>query len=246
MKPLLTIEHLNVNFEEKQVLKDINLTINRGEIFALMGPSGSGKTTLLRTINLLQTPTSGNITFDNHALYPKHNDLNLTSLRRRMSLVFQTPALFNDTVYNNIAYSLKIRKMNREIIEEKVKKALSIVGLEGYEKRRAKTLSGGEAQRLSFARAIVFQPELLLLDEPTTNLDPLNVAKIEELIRTINQQHNTTIILTTHNTNQVRRLAERVGIILNGELIETGSKETIFTTPQDPRTHAFLRGEMIY
>lgn len=246
MQPVLTLKDLCVHLGGKQVLSHINLTVNQGEIFALMGPSGSGKTTLLRTINLLQTPSSGSMVFKGEQLYPKPGASHLTRVRRRMSLVFQTPTLFNDTVYNNVAYGLRIRRMERRRIHQQVGEALHIVGLEGYEKQRARTLSGGEAQRVSLARALVFQPELLMLDEPTANLDPGNVAKIEALIKRINREYGTTVILATHNLNQVRRLAHRAGILLNGALIEAGSVDALFTRAQNPAARAFLKGEMVY
>src|SRR3989304_2142143 len=130
-------------------------------------------------------------------------------------------------------------------IQEKVKNALNTVGLEGKEVERARTLSGGEAQRMAFARAIVYDPEILLLDEPTSNLDPANVAKIEDIIMKIRNERRTTIVIATHNIPQVRRIAERAGIMLDGELIEVNNKEEIFTSPEDPRVSAFLNGDMV-
>lgn len=234
-----------MSIEENQVLRDINLCVKKGEIFSIMGPSGAGKTTLLRILNLLEKPTKGTITMDGILLNRK-DSIKKTNVRHRISMVFQTPSMFNDTVFNNIAYSLRVRKMDRRSIDFKVRQSLHLVGLENYEKRKASTLSGGEQQRLAFARAVVFQPDLLLLDEPTANLDPANVAKIEEIIRTINSELNTTMIIATHHLNQVRRLSDRVGMLLNGELIETDSKDIIFSNPADERTRAFIVGEMIY
>ncbi|VVB50935.1 Trehalose/maltose import ATP-binding protein MalK [uncultured archaeon] len=131
-------------------------------------------------------------------------------------------------------------------IEKKVIDALNLVGLADYEKQKASTLSGGEAQRMAFARVIVYEPDVLLLDEPTANLDPANVAKIEDIIKKIRKELETTIILASHNIHQVRRIADRVGILLNGELIEVTTKEQIFTHPDDPRSYAFINGEYIY
>ncbi len=241
MQELFRIENLCMAFGEKEVLRNINLTIRRGEIFALIGPSGAGKTTLLRILNFFEKPTRGNLKFNGLA-----NEAEINNIRRRMSLLFQTPAIFKASVFDNVAYGLRVRGIDKTTIENKVKNALDIVGLEGKEAQKARTLSAGEAQRMAFARAIVYDPEILFLDEPTTNLDPANVAKIEELIKRIRIERGTTIVIATHNIPQVRRIADRVGILLNGELIEVNSIEGIFNAPQDERSAAFLKGEMIY
>lgn len=241
MQELFRIENLCMAFGEKEVLRNINLTIRRSEIFALIGPSGAGKTTLLRILNLFEKPTRGNLKFNGLA-----NEGEINNIRRRMSMLFQTPAIFKASVFDNVAYGLRVRGIDKTTIENKVKNALDIVGLSGMDKQKARTLSGGEAQRMAFARAIVYDPEVLLLDEPTTNLDPANVAKIEEIIKRIRSEHGTTIVIATHNIPQVRRIADRVGILLNGELIEVNTKEGIFTVPNDARSAAFLKGEMIY
>ncbi len=241
---IFRIENLCVTFGEKQALKNIDLVIRRGEIFALMGPSGAGKTTLLRILNLFETPDSGHIVFEGARLNGSHGEK--LNARRKMSLLFQTPSVFNASVFDNVAYGLKVRGADKDTVEEKVINALTIVGLEGKERQKGRTLSGGEAQRMAFARAFVYDPGILLLDEPTSNLDPANVAKIEEIIMRIRSERGTTIVIATHNTYQVRRIADRVGILLNGELIEVNGKERIFGEPEDARTKEFVRGEMIY
>jgi tungstate transport system ATP-binding protein len=239
---LFRIENLSKAFGNKKVLHNINLTILRGEIFAFIGPSGVGKTTMLRLLNLLEMPTSGKLIFEgnDNAILQKNN------VMRRMSMLFQRPAIFNTSVFNNIAYGLVIRRVDKKTIEKKVIDALAVVGLAGRGKQKADTLSGGEAQRMAFARAIVYKPDVLLLDEPTANLDPANVAKIEDIIRKIRTELSTTIIMASHNIYQVRRIADRVGILLNGELIEVNSKDQIFTRPFDARSYAFINGEFIY
>jgi len=241
---IFRIENLCVTYGEKEVLKNIDLTIQRGEIFALMGPSGAGKTTLLRVLNLFKKPDSGHLVFEEIRLNGTH--MEKLNARRKMSLLFQTPSVFNSSVFENVAYGLKVRGVDKDTKEEKVINALAIVGLEGKARQKARTLSGGEAQRMAFARAIVYDPDILLLDEPTSSLDPANVAKIEEIIMRIRRDLGTTIVFATHNMYQVKRIADRVGILLNGELIEVNSKEKIFEAPEDARTSAFVNGEMIY
>lgn len=237
---MIRIQNLFMSFGDKKVLKNINLAIHQGEIFALIGPSGTGKTTFLRILNFLEKPSEGNIRFNGM------ENQEVLEIRRKMSLLFQTPAIFNKSVFENVAYSLKVRCIEKRIIEKKVSEALNIVALTGLEDRKARTLSGGEAQRMAFARAIVYEPALLLLDEPTANLDPSNVTKIEEIIKRIRDERGTTIVIATHNIPQVRRIADRVGILLNGELIEVNSKEGIFSKAKDARSEAFIKGEMIY
>jgi tungstate transport system ATP-binding protein len=241
----MRVQDLGKCFGNREVLKRINLSINEGEIFALMGPSGVGKTTLFRILNLLEKPSEGRLFFRGIELtdYPIHEKINT---RRSMSMLFQTPCVLNTTVFNNVAYGLVIRKVDTKTIRKKVMNALSIVRLEEKEKQKARTLSGGEAQRMAFARAIVYDPDILLLDEPTSSLDPSNVAMIEEMIKQIRREQGTTIVIATHNIYQVKRIADRVGILLNGELIEVNSIGRIFEAPEDARTKAFINGEMIY
>ncbi len=242
---LIRVQDIGKSFGNREVLKNINISVNEGEIFALMGPSGVGKTTLFRIMNLLEKPSEGKLFFRGIELTgcTVHEKI---SARRSMSMLFQTPCVLDTTVFDNVAYGLVIRKVDKKAIREKVMKALSIVGLEGKEKQKARTLSGGEAQRMAFARAIVYDPDILLLDEPTSNLDPANVAKIEDMIKRIRNERGTTIVFATHNMYQVKRIADRVGILLNGEMIEVNTKQNIFIAPVDARTKAFLGGEMIY
>ena len=213
----------------KTILESIDLEIHKGEIFTFIGPSGSGKTSLLRLIDLLDMPTTGTIMFDGIDTAAP-NTVRL-SIRRRMAMVFQKPAVLNTTVANNVAFGLKFRDIEKSEIDSRVHEALDIVGLLHLADRKAVTLSGGEMQRVAIARALVTRPEVLLLDEPTANLDPVNTELIENLIRHIHQRFHTTIILSTHDMIQGQRLADRIGVIMNGRIAQVGSLHDIFYRP---------------
>ena len=227
------IELLGVykNFGEKEVLRDVNVTIKKGEIFTLIGPSGTGKSTILRLINLLDVPTEGEIFFEGiDTSGPEKTRLHL---RRRMSMVFQKPAALRGDVFDNIAAPLRFRKIPIEDIRKRVPEALELVGLSGYESRKASTLSGGEMQRVAIARAVVTRPEVLLLDEPTANLDPVSTEKVENLVHTINSRFGTTIILSTHDMDQGQRLAHRIAVVLSRTIGQIGTAHEIFYQPQN-------------
>ena len=240
---MIEVKQVARRYREKEILRDITLTIERGEIFTIIGPTGAGKTTLLRLIDLLELPSSGSICVDGM-------DTNTTTkkrlaVRRRMSLLFQKPALFNTSVYDNVTYGLKFRGVPRARIDEKVTHALELVGLSSYAMRLAPTLSGGEGQRVALARALVTEPEVLLLDEPTANLDPLSVEKIEELILRINQEYQTTIIMATHDMLQGQRLADRIGVLMNNTIEQVGPPTEIFYAPQNEAIARFVGVENI-
>ena len=234
---LYQLRDLQHRYGERTVLDLPALDIQRGEIFTVVGPSGSGKSTLLRLLQFLETPTHGSITFDGTLL----NGSVALDVRRRVVTVFQRPALLDRSVFDNVGYGLRLRGLPH--VPETIMAALERVGLRDYARVRAKTLSGGEAQRVALARALVLSPAALLLDEPTANLDPYNVGLIEEIIR---GHGSTTIVLVTHNTFQAKRLADRVGLLLNGKLIELLPADRFFNDPFDPRTRSFLNGEMVY
>ena len=231
-------------FEDKCALKEITLKGEKGKIIAIIGPSGAGKTTLLRVINMLDSPTNGMLKIDGKN--PKQlSNGERYNLRTRMAMVFQNPSLFQRTVGSNVAYALKIRYMHPDKVNEEVSKALNLVGLESYKNQFAPTLSAGEAQRVSFARAIVFEPELLLLDEFTANLDPANVKLLEEGVINYHRDTNATIVLATHNLYQAKRLAHEVIFIFDGKIIESAEKEEFFSNPEHKLTKSFLSGELI-
>ena len=235
------LEGITKAYGERTVLEIPELEIYRGEIFGIVGPSGAGKSTLLRLLNFLEFPTLGSISFAGVRFNGREPPL---EVRRRMVMVFQRPILLNRSVAANIAYGLRVRGLKD--VRRRVEEALRLVGLEALAHQPARTLSGGEAQRVALARALVLKPEVLLLDEPTANLDPYNVRLIEEAIRRANEEWGSTVVLVTHNVFQARRLAHRVAFLLEGKLVEVSPTEDFFDSPSDPRTAAFVRGEMVY
>jgi tungstate transport system ATP-binding protein len=226
------------------VLNIERLVLRRGFIYGIMGPSGTGKSTLLRILNLLESPTSGMIRCDGKALSGSGRER--LAQQRKMTMVSQKPVLFKSSVWDNVAFGLKVRGYGKGKIKEKVQQLLEQVGLSELSRQHAATLSGGEAQRVALARAVAFEPEMLLLDEPTANLDPTNVEIIEHLVLQLNRLTGITIVIVTHNVFQARRIAGEVIFLHEGRVVERGTTETVFSAPQDPRTRAFVEGRMIY
>ncbi len=229
-------------YQGRRVLEIQELEIQQGEVFALVGPSGAGKSTLLRMLNFLETPTSGSIYFLGQE-FNSQQEMPL-ALKRRVTTVFQRPILLDQSILDNVVYGLRLR--GQRDTKNLAQSALEQVGLSHLVHQRSRSLSGGEAQRVALARALVLQPDALLLDEPTANLDPYNIKMIEHIVRQSNSEKATTIVLVTHNIFQARRLAHRIGFLLEGKLIEVAQAEQFFSCPQDPRTAAFVKGEMVY
>jgi tungstate transport system ATP-binding protein len=236
------LDAVTKQYGARRVLDGINLEVQPGEILAVVGPSGSGKSTLLRLLNFLEPPTAGRIHFQDSE-FSATRDVPLT-VSRRVTTVAQRPILLDRTVEANVRYPLSLR--HRRDSAGACAAALAQVGLAELAGQRARTLSGGEAQRVALARAMVIRPDALLLDEPTANLDPYNVGMIEATVQALNRERGTTIVLVTHNVFQAKRLAQRVGLLLDGKLIELADVRAFFESPQDPRTGAFVRGEMVY
>lgn len=247
---LIKIRNLSQSHDGRDILKDINLEINRAETFALIGPTGAGKTTLIRILDLLEVSTSGNIFFDGVDItYNRHERL---KARRRISLVQQKPVVFNMSVYDNIACGLKWRHEKASIIAQKVRNVLELVGMSEYGNRNARTLSGGETQRVAIARALVTGPEVLLLDEPTANLDPVSTSKVEEVLGRIISEQKIAVIMATHDMPQGQRLAGTIGVLLNGQIVQIGNPNEVFYSPKNMGVARFvgieniLAGEVIH
>jgi tungstate transport system ATP-binding protein len=220
------------------ILKGVSLDVDEGEIVAVIGPTGSGKTTLLRLLNLLDLPNGGKVFFD--GIDVSEDERARLSARRRMAMVFQKPTIFNLSVEKNVSYGLRIRGVTGQARRDRVRSALRDVGLSGYEKRRALSLSGGEAQRVALARALVTEPELLLLDEATANLDPRTAETIEDLIRRAGEG-GLSVVMATHDLDQARSLADGVAVLVGGEMVQVGSPEDIFERPSSEEVARFVR-----
>jgi tungstate transport system ATP-binding protein len=243
MMSFVETENLWQRREQRDILKNVNLKVERGEVFALIGPTGAGKTTLLRLLDLLDTPALGKI-FINGADVTAHQKLRLDT-RRRMAFVLQKPVVFNMNVYDNIASALRWRGLGRAVIRERVNRVLDLVALSDYKNRNARTLSGGEVQRVAIARAIAIEPEVLFLDEPTANLDPISAARTEELIADVIKRYAMTVIMATHDMLQGQRLADRIGVLFNGEMAQTGTSREVFTLPANKQVAEFTGVENI-
>jgi len=243
MSPLYEVANLRHSYGKRVVLCIPSLTIEPGEIFAIVGPSGAGKSTLLRLLALLEAPSVGTVHLhlNGQAL---NYDTAAMSDRRQIGMVFQKPLLLARSVRENVAYGLQLR--GERNCREQVAQILARVALRELADAHPRTLSGGEAQRVAVARALVLEPRVLLLDEPTANLDPFSGRLIEDLVREHREKYGTTVILVTHNLFQARRLATSVGLMMQGELIETAPTEQFFTAPRDPRTATFAAGDLIY
>jgi tungstate transport system ATP-binding protein len=215
-------------FGRSEILKSINLDIEEGQVLALIGPTGSEKTTLLRLIDLLDQPTEGHIFFRGADVCHLSSKEKLDA-RRKMAMVFQKPVMFSSSVYENVSYGLKVRGNGKS--RAGILRSLEKVGLSGYETRDATTLSGGEMQRIALARAIVINPEILLLDEPTANLDPRSAYAIDMIIKHL-AHGGTTVIMASHNMSQCRRLADKVAVLVDGRITMTGRPEDILPDRQ--------------
>jgi len=233
--PKLKVRNISKSFGPIRALKDVNFEAEDTGITSVVGVSGAGKTTLLRLIAGLETPSSGEILLDGRL----EKEVNL---RKRTTMVFQKTVMFGSTAYDNLAYGLRIRHLSEEEIRRRVEDVLKVVRMDGYERRIARKLSGGEQQRISLARALILRPEILLLDEPTANLDLGNAGIIESVLRETASQKQ--IVLATHNLAQAKRLAAKVVHLAEGFVAEEGPPEVLFQHPRDERTRRLINGEV--
>lgn len=249
-KPTVRIAVRNVDFYygKFQALKNITLDVYHHQVTAFIGPSGCGKSTFLRTLNRMNdlypdTRLEGSITFDGQDLYARNVDV--VALRRRIGMVFQKPNPFPMSIWDNIAYGPSLhgernRSRLNEIVERCLEQAALFEEVKDSLKKSAFDLSGGQQQRLCIARVLAVDPEVLLMDEPCSALDPISTGQIEQLMQDMKQ--NYTLIIVTHNMQQAARVSERTAFFYRGELVEVGTTEQIFTAPRDRRTEDYVEG----
>ena len=237
---IIEISNLHKTYGLEEVLKGINLTINKGEIITVIGSSGSGKSTLLRCINYLETPTSGEILYNQENYFTSQKLLQ--KLRTKVTMVFQNFNLFNNlNVIDNLMIApIKVLKMKRRDLEEKAIQNLTLVGMEDFAYKNPSLLSGGQKQRVAIARALMMDPEVILFDEPTSALDPEMVGEVLEAIKTLASK-GITMIIVTHEMQFAKEIADRVIFMNEGIVYEEGSPDEIFTNPLKERTKEFLK-----
>ena len=236
---VIELVHLQKQFGENTVLRDINLSVSKGEVLSIIGASGSGKSTMLRCINLLETPTSGQIQY--HGKDITGHDMNLSQYRAKVGMVFQSFNLFNNmTALNNcITGQVSVLKRSREEAEAIAMKYLERVGMAPYINARPSQLSGGQKQRVAIARALAMEPEALLFDEPTSALDPQMVGEVLDVMRSL-AEDGLTMIVVTHEMAFARDVSSNVVFMSGGVICEEGKPHDIFENPQNPKTREFL------
>ena len=243
----IKVKDLDLYYGSHQALKKINMEIAENEVTAFIGPSGCGKSTFLRTLNRMNdlidsVKIEGEVLIDNNDIY---KDADVIALRTKVGMVFQKPNPFPMSIYDNIAYGprlhgIKDKKKLDEIVENSLRSAAIWDEVKDRLKSSALGLSGGQQQRLCIARTLAVSPEIILMDEPTSALDPISTNKVEELMDELKKKY--TVVIVTHNMQQAGRIADKTAFFFNGEVIEYGKTEDIFTKPKDKRTEDYITG----
>ena len=240
---MIEIKNISKTFKNNKVLDGIDLTINQGDVVAIIGPSGTGKSTFLRCVDRLEKPETGTITIDGETQDLAHiHGKDLTELRKKTGMVFQNFNLFSKkTALQNVKEGLiVVKKMKKEEAERIAREQLKNVGLLDHANHYPRHMSGGQQQRVAIARALAMEPKLLLLDEPTSALDPISTSKIEELMEDLKKKY--TVVVVTHNMQQAVRVSDDTAFFLVGEMVEFGDTKTIFSYPKDKRTEDYITG----
>lgn len=237
--PVINIKNLNKKFGANEVLRDINLTVDKGEVVAIIGPSGSGKSTLLRCMNLLDVPSKGKVIFEDHEL-TQHN-VQLDNLRQKMGMVFQNFNLFphKKVIENVMLAPLLLHKDSKDQLKEKALYLLEKVGLKDKADSYPNQLSGGQKQRVAIARALAMEPDVMLFDEPTSALDPEVVGDVLKVMRQLANE-GMTMVIVTHEMNFAKEISDKVVFMADGVVVESGTPQNIFENPQHSRTQNFL------
>lgn len=237
--PIYQLKNLVRRYGASEVVAVEALEIQRGEVLAIVGPNGAGKSTLLRMLNFLEPPSSGELLLNGRPV-PSPTPIDVL---RRITMVFQRPHLLRGSVWQNVTYGLRLRGL---AVGEPERRLMEQFQLDQLADVPCDCLSGGEMQRVALARAMALHPQILLLDEPTANLDPYSASLIEAIIHSIRRRGETTTVLVTHQVHQARRLADRVAMLAGGRLVEVGETEQFFHAPRSPKAAAFIKGELIY
>lgn len=237
--PLYSLADIRKRNGDSFTLEVEQLEVRGGETLCLVGPTGAGKSTLLRLLSLLELPTTGRISFagDSPASWP-------LSTRRKIASVAQRPAMLNDTVRHNVEFGLRMRGATDS--RPRVERILKLLRIESLADQNALSLSGGQVQLVALARALVIEPEVLLLDEPTANLDPAHVALVEAVVEEQRTRTGTTVVWVTHNLYQAKRLGTQMALLWDGKLIEVADTATFFDQPKEPTTALFVQGKLVY
>ena len=241
---MLNIEHLQKSFGDKQILKDISLSVENGEIVTIIGPSGTGKTTLLRCVNFLEHAEKGTITIDDVSVNCKHTfGHHVMDLVRKSGMVFQTYNLFrNKTVLENVLEGLRVvKKIPKNKALEIARTQLERVGMMEWENQYPNQISGGQQQRVAIARALAMEPSILLLDEPTSALDPELSKEVLNTIRKVAEDGKVSMLIVTHEIEFAREISHRIVFMENGNIVEQGTPKEIFSNPKEERTKQFIR-----
>ncbi|MCG2434433.1 amino acid ABC transporter ATP-binding protein [Staphylococcus epidermidis] len=236
---MINIKNLNKKFGANEVLRDINLTVDKGEVVAIIGPSGSGKSTLLRCMNLLDVPSKGKVIFEDNEL-TQHN-VQLDNLRQKMGMVFQNFNLFphKKVIENVMLAPLLLHKDSKDQLKEKALYLLEKVGLKDKADSYPNQLSGGQKQRVAIARALAMEPDVMLFDEPTSALDPEVVGDVLKVMRQLANE-GMTMVIVTHEMNFAKEISDNVVFMADGVVVESGTPQNIFENPQHSRTQNFL------
>ena len=251
--PIIDLQDINVTFKQgKEVVhavKDVSLSIDKGDIYGIVGYSGAGKSTLVRTINLLQKPTDGTVTIDDDVFFTDHqqqlSNKELQTKRRSIGMIFQHFNLLNETsVIENVLFALKHSSLDDDAQEKKAYELLDLVGLKDKADFYPVQLSGGEQQRVSIARALANDPAILISDEATSALDPQNTNQILDLLKKLNDELDLTVVLITHEMDAVKRVANKIAVMEHGQIIERGPLQKVFLQPQRELTRQFVGGSL--
>ena len=235
MTPFVETVGITRQYDGVRALDHVSISAHVGHVTSIVGVNGSGKTTLLKIMAGLDTPSAGRVLIQGREADP-------SQLRTHCTMVFQRSVMFGTSVNSNVAYGLRIGRVSSPDVSLKVKSALALVNLDGFEKRKARRLSSGEQQRVAIARALALEREVILIDEPTANLDPANTMIIEQGIK--ESARSRVVLLSTHNLPQARRLSHRVIHLYRGRVVEEGEAASFFADPHDERTKLFINGEL--